>query len=251
MTSIYNNYNINARFSIPKIGFKGNANIYTPKTAFVNDDYVTNPIYEKYGTKAEIEASAKSNPRIKEILNEYNIPLKVNEKELELLKTGHLQGTRITAAKIYSNLPPELKQQANLQEIQEAAMFHDYGKVLIPENILNKNRELNNEEWAVMQQHSELGAELLKNKNLSPRAVELVKYHHQNKNGDGYPLNDSSYEHMIDSEIIFAADKYNALIENRSYKKSMSKEVALSVLERDVMEGLISQEVFDALKKSV
>ena len=122
---------------------------------------------------AEIEAAVKASPRIQEILREYKLSGKVNISELEKLKTGHLQDTRITAAKIYSNLPGNLKQEVNPKELQEAAMFHDYGKVLIPENILNKNGELNEAEWAVMQQHSELGAELLKNKNLSFRAKEL------------------------------------------------------------------------------
>lgn len=251
MTSIYNNYRINTGFSVPKVGFKGTPNVYAPKELPIKDGYITSPLQEKYGTKAEIEAAAKTNPRVREILSEYRLPLKVNDKELEKLKNGHLQGTRITAAKIYSNLPAELKQEVNLQELQEAAMFHDYGKILIPEHILNKNRELNDEEWAIMQQHSELGAELLKDKELSPRAIELVKYHHQNKKRDGYPMISSDYEHRLDSEILSLADRYEALLEERSYKGAMTKEEALAVIEKDVKEGLIMPEVFEALKKSV
>ena len=252
MTSIYNNFRINTGFSIPKTtGFQGKVNSYLPKVSFGNDGYVTNPLLENFGTKAEIEAAAKTNPRIKEVLNEYNLPVRVNADELEKLKNGHLQSTRITAAKIYSNLPAELKQEVDAQALQEAAMFHDYGKVLIPDKILNKNGELNEAEWAVMQQHAELGAELLKDKNISPRAKELVKFHHQDRGGKGYPAVNSGYEYGLDSEILSVADKYEALTEQRSYKDAMTREEALAVIENDVKKGLVSQEVFDALKKAV
>ena len=252
MTSIYNHYSINTGFAVPQTNFKGvSTPQYIPEVSQNNDGYVTNPLYENFGTKAEIEATAKTNPRIGEILNEYNLPLKVNDKELENLKNGHLKGTRITAAKTYSSLPAELKQEVNPKDLQEAAMFHDYGKVLIPDKILNKNGELSDTEWAIMRQHSELGAELLKNKNLSPRTLELIKFHHQNKKGIGYPSVNSDYEYGLDSEILAVADKYEALMEERSYKGAMTKEQALAIIEEDVKQGLISQEVFDALKKAV
>jgi len=235
---------------MPKIGFKSNPVRHITPSAIPLDGYVSNPLYEKFGTKSEIEEVARTNPRIKEILNEYNMHAKVNEKELERLKNGHLQKTRITAAKMYSNLPAELKQTINHKELQEAAMFHDYGKVLIPDSILNKKGELNESEWEIMQQHSELGAELLKDKNMSPRTLELIKYHHQNGSGSGYPMSDR-YKYGLDSEILSVADRYEALVEERSYKGAMTKDDALSVLQDDVKSGLVSQEVFDALKKSV
>ena len=222
-----------------------------PVSEPLTGDYLRNRLADKFGTKAEIEAIAKTNPRIREILNEYNLPAKVNEIELEKLKNGHLQGTRITAVKIYSNLPSEIKQELNLQELQEAAMFHDYGKVLIPDKILNKRGELNEQEWEIMKQHSELGAELLKNKNFSPKTIELVKYHHQNKSGSGYPKIDSDYEYDMTSEILSVADRYEALMEERSYKNAMTREEALAVIEKDVIDGKVSTEVFNALKKSV
>jgi HD-GYP domain-containing protein (c-di-GMP phosphodiesterase class II) len=252
MTSIYNRYSINNGYNIPyTTSFQGKVQNFLPKTSVVKDGYIANPLLENFGTKTEIETVAKTSPRIREILSEYKLPLKVNEYELEKLKTGHLQDTRIVASKIYSNLPSELKQEVNPQELQEAAMFHDYGKVLIPEKILNKNGELNDTEWAIMQQHSELGAELLKDKPLSSRAKDLVKFHHLDKGGNGYPAVNTGFSYGLDSEILSVADKYGALTEKRSYKDAMTREDALAILEKDVKEGLISQEVFNALKKSV
>ena len=251
MTSIYNNYSFNTGFSIPKTGFQGAKAAYIPVAKPLKDGYVTNPLYEFFGTRAEIEAAAKTNPRIQEILRDANLPVKVNEAELEKLKTGHLQRTRITAAKIYSNLLAELKQTVNPQELQAAAMLHDYGKVLIPDSILNKKGELDEKEWLIMKEHSELGSELLKDKNLSPRTLDLIKFHHRTKKDTGYPVPDLSYVYGLDSEILSVADKYEALLEKRSYKDAMSKEEALSLIETGVSEGFISPEVFEALKKSV
>ncbi len=252
MTSINFNYNINSGFNLPEqTSFKRNAGRYLQGAIGQTDKYIANPLRDKYGTKTEVEAAIKSNPRIQQILNEHHLHAFVNETELEKLRKGHLQNTRITAAKIYSNLPENLKKEINLQELQEAAMFHDYGKILIPDNILNKKGKLSKNEWAIMRRHSELGAELLKNKDLSPRTIELVKFHHLNGMGSGYPSPDKTYRHGLDTEVLTLADKFEALMEERSYKSAMSRNEALGILENDVKSGLISPEVFDALKKSV
>ena len=72
--------------------------------------------------------------------------VKVNIDELSDLKRGHLLDTRIIVAKMYSYLPKELKQAVIMSDLQDAAMLHDYGKVLIPQKILNKEGELTPEE---------------------------------------------------------------------------------------------------------
>ena len=89
-------------------------------------------------------------------MDEYDLPVKVNIEELEKLKQGHMKDTRIVSAQIYSSLPAELKKEVSLPELQEAAMLHDYGKVLIPDSILNKKGRLNDDERKIMELHSEL-----------------------------------------------------------------------------------------------
>lgn len=247
--SYINNFPI--QFNIPSIGFKSNQT-YAPKVnPFGNDSFVTNPQSDRYGSKEEIIAAARSNPRVMEILDEYNIPLKVNEKAFSELKKGHLQETRLIAAKMYSALPENMKKEVNLKDLQEAAMYHDYGKVLIPDNILNKEDQLTPNEWETIQQHSEIGYELLKEKGLSKHTLDLVKYHHQLPDGNGYPSVNGYYDYGIDSQILAAADKYSALTESRSYKPKLSKEEALSIIEEDVNTGTISKEVYTALKQVV
>ena len=182
-------------------------------------------------------------------MNEKNIPVEINLKELEKLKDGHLKHTRIVTAQIYSSLPNDLKQGINLAELQEAAMLHDYGKILIPDSILNKKGKLTPKEKEIMDLHSELGYELLKNKGLSNKTLNLIKYHHQNPTKTGYPKANKDFDYGIDSQILTAADKYTALREKRSYKNPMGKYEALEIIAKDVNNGLISQEIYTALTK--
>lgn len=245
------NYNIPIKFNIPNFSFKSLKVETKPQFVMQKDGFTTNPIYETFSTKEQVELSAKSNPRIINLLKEHNIPLQVNIKELEKLKDGHLKDTRIIAARIYSSLPEDLKKEISLPNLQEAAMLHDYGKILIPINILNKADKLNRSEQDIMQLHSELGYELLKNKNLSEKTLKLIKYHHQNQKGTGYPQKDKDFEFGIDAQILSIADKYTALREKRSYKNPLAKYETLEIIAKDVNNGHISQDVYTALLKSV
>lgn len=226
-------------FNIPQISFRSTATYSPPiKGEPYSDGFTSNPIYENYGSESEILAEAKSNPRIKEILSKYKIPLKLNMQELNQLKRGHMRETRVIAAQIYSALPKEMKAEINLPDLQEAAMFHDYGKVLIPASILNKAGGLTEEEHEIMQLHSELSYELLKNQNLSKDALNMIRNHHDT--GDN-----------LGAQILSTADKYSALREDRCYKEPLSREQALAIIKEDVDNGIIAPEVYEALKKSV
>lgn len=245
------NYSLPIKLNFPHVPFRSTTSVPRPQAQPIKDGFATNPIYESFGTKEQIEAVAKSNPRIRELLNEHNIAIKVNVEELEKLKQGHMKDTRVVAAQIYSSLPAELKKEVSLPHLQEAAMLHDYGKVLIPNNILNKAGKLDVEEREIMELHSELGYELLKDKSLSDKTLNLIKYHHQNLNGNGYPAKNKNFEYGIDAQILSTADKYTALREKRAYKNPLGKYEALEIIAKDVNNGNISQDVYTALIRSV
>lgn len=245
------NYNFPVKINLPHIPFRSTTVVPKPQTQPIKDGFATNPIYENFGTKEQIEATAKSNPRIREILAEHDLPVKVNIEELDKLKQGHMRETRIVAAQIYSSLPAELKKEVSLPHLQEAAMLHDYGKVLIPNEVLNKAGRLDANEREIMELHSELGYELLKDKGVSEKTLNLVKYHHQNLNGNGYPAKKKDFEYGIDAQILSTADKYTALREKRAYKNPMGKYEAFEIIAKDVNNGNISQDVYTALIRSV
>lgn len=245
------NYNSPIKINIPHIHFRSKPNLVTPPVTTIRDGFVSNPIYDEFGTKEQIEAVAKSNPRICELLDKYNLPVQVNIDELEKLKNGHMKNTRIVAVKIYCSLPEELKKEVSLSDLQEAAILHDYGKVLIPSEILNKKGNLNSRDREIMELHSELGFELLKNKGLSQKTLNLIKYHHQNITGKGYPKIDNDFKCDINLQILSTADKYTAMRESRCYKDSLNKYETLEILGKEVSRGLLSQDVYTALIKAV
>ena len=238
--------------NIPKIQFRAAApNTYIDVTSPRKDSFNSNPLYDNFVNKNTITQLAKSNPQIMRILRDNKIPLKVNTKELEDLKNGHLMDTRITAAKMYSALPQEMKAQVNLMDLQQAAMLHDYGKVLIPEKILNKNGKLTNDEKKIMDLHSELGYELLKQQGVKQNVLNMIRYHHQNPQGTGYPSVGDNYTHDISAQILTTADKYSALREKRSYKEPLNRNEALEIIKEDVENGQIAPEIYTALEKTV
>lgn len=181
----------------------------------------------------------------------HNSKINVNISELQKLKHGHLQDTRIIMAKIYSNLPDDLKVQADMKKLQLAGYLHDYGKVLIPDEILNKVDPLTENEKKIIEMHSELGYELLKMQGVNEDVLQLIKYHHQSPDKNGYPEMDTSFEFGIESQILSIADKYSALTEERPYKPSYTRKEALEIIHKEVESGVFLQEIFNALAKSV
>lgn len=249
MTFIYNTPIYN--FNTANVRFKSNPATYAGAQTIRKDSFNSNPLYDNFASKETVTQLAKSNPAVMQILRENKIPLKVNMSELEQLKTGHLMDTRVTAAKIYSALPKEEKENINLMDLQQAALLHDYGKVLIPDKILNKNGKLTEEEKKIMELHSELGYELLKQQGVNQNVLNMVKYHHQTPQGDGYPVITKDYTPDLSAQILAVADRYSALREKRSYKDAMSREEALDIIKQDVDSGIISKDVYDALVKTV
>lgn len=247
MNFVYNTPILN-KINIPNIQFRAAGN-YMETLAPKKDSFSTNPLYDNFVDKNTLTQIAKSNPRIMELLKSNHIRLDVNIRELEKLKHGHLMDTRVTAAKIYSALPQDLKTEVNLMDLQQAAMLHDYGKVLIPDKILNKSGKLTDKEKKIMKLHSELGYELLKEQGVNENVLNLVKYHHQTPDRKGYPEITNDYKPDISSQILAAADKYSALREKRSYKDAMTRDEALAVIQEDVTSGLITPEVYNALAR--
>ena len=214
------------------------------------DSFTTNPLKETLTSPERILETARTNPRIMRILKENGFPLKVNTTALAELQNGHLKDARIVAAQMYSALPEDLKKEVSMSDLQQAAMFHDIGKVLIPDKILNKQGKLTDEERKIMETHAELGYELLKDTGLNKNVLRLIKYHHQTPNGSGYPDIGSDFEYSTASKILRATDQYTAMREKRSYKPALSRDEALAAVHKDVENGNISQKVYDALEKA-
>ena len=185
------------------------------------------------------------NTELKILLSENKIPLRLNIKELQELKIGHCKETQEICGKIAKNLPTALKDKVDIKSLKEGALLHDFGKVLIPAEILNKNGRLTEDEHKIMHLHSEIGYLLLKNTVQDPEVLSLVRYHHDNK------VNHKNFVPDINLQILNIADKYSALTENRVYKKAFTPQQALTIIYGDVQRGDVHPFLYQALAKAI
>lgn len=202
---------------------------------------------QKYATKEVIIEMINANPEIANIMQKNGIPLQINMKNLDDLMKHHLQDTKNIVNGIVENLPGEIRKGVNITSLQKAAALHDFGKVLIPNSIISKKGKLDEKESEIMQQHSILGYELLKTTDLDNKTLELIKYHHQNAQKTGYPKVNDIFVSDVNSQILYAADIYSALTEERPYKEAMNKNQALGIIHKDMKDGKIHPYVFKAL----
>ncbi len=119
-----------------------------------------------------------------------------------------------------------------LEKIYHIALLHDIGKVIIPENILNKPGRLTDNEYEVMKQHAQYGYEILKEIDCLPHLALGAGYHHERIDGKGYPNGKSEEEIPQIAKIIAVADTFDAMNSTRPYRECMSMEKIVAELKR-------------------
>jgi energy-coupling factor transport system substrate-specific component len=122
--------------------------------------------------------------------------------------------------------------EKDCQEIEWAANMHDIGKIGIPDNILNKNSRLTDEEYDVMKSHTTRGAEILQDFTLLDHVVEGAEFHHERYDGRGYPKGLAGEDIPLFARIIGVADAFDAMTANRVYRKQMDFGYVLGELEK-------------------
>ncbi len=118
------------------------------------------------------------------------------------------------------------------ENLRKAALLHDLGKIGIPDKILNKPAKLTDEEYAVMKTHVTRGAEILKDFTIIDHVVEGALYHHERYDGNGYANGLKGEEIPIYGRIIGVADAFDAMTQNRVYRKKLDMDYVISELER-------------------
>lgn len=120
--------------------------------------------------------------------------------------------------------------EEDLIKLELVATLHDIGKISIDQNILTKTEKLNDNEWREIRKHPEVGFRIA---NASPELRHISEYiltHHERWDGTGYPQGLSGENIPLISRIISIVDAYDAMTQDRSYRKGMPKEMAVSEL---------------------
>jgi len=127
--------------------------------------------------------------------------------------------------------------QAELDLLGHAALFHDIGKLAIPDAILLKPGDLTTDEWSLMQRHADEGARIIDRLGFLQDAVPAIRHHHERFDGKGYPDGLAGEEIPLGARIIHVADALDSMLTTRIYRAARPVEEAVS----ELREGASSQ----------
>ena len=122
--------------------------------------------------------------------------------------------------------------QAELDLLGHAALFHDIGKLAIPDAILLKPASLSLEEWDLMQRHADEGARIIDRLGFLNDAVPAIRHHHERFDGTGYPEGIAGEEIPLGARIIHVADALDSMLTTRIYRAARPASEALEELRR-------------------
>ena len=141
---------------------------------------------------------------------------------------GHIRRVQVYAVELAKRLG--VSDEHQLTAIETAALLHDMGKLAIPEHILNKPGKLSAAEFDKMKRHADIGADLLSSIKFPYPVVPIVRHHHENWNGTGYPTGIAGTDIPLGARILSVVDCFDALTSDRPYRPRLSDEDAFAII---------------------
>ena len=123
--------------------------------------------------------------------------------------------------------------ETTYEGLRYASVLHDVGKISIPSYILHKPTRLTEREFQKMSTHPAVGAQILSSIDFPFPVVEIVRHHHENWDGTGYPDRLKGAAIPLGSRILSVADCYEALTAQRVYRRSLSRDAAIVIMKRE------------------
>lgn len=123
-----------------------------------------------------------------------------------------------------------VKDEEQLKAIEAASLLHDMGKLAVPEYILNKPGKLTPAEFEKMKKHASAGADILSSIDFPCPVVPIVRHHHENWDGTGYPDGLAGSDIPLAARILSVVDCFDALTSDRPYRPRMTDKDALRIL---------------------
>lgn len=136
---------------------------------------------------------------------------------------------------------------AEVHLMRVAGNFHDIGKLVVPNSILNKPGKLTREEFAVMRQHAYYTFSVINSINGLEHIAEWAAFHHERLDGTGYPFHHTADHISIGSRIMAVADVFTALTEDRPYRAGMGQAAAERSLRKKADSNVIDCRILELL----
>ncbi len=225
-----------------KDSFQKNLYVTVPKPVkksniSVNSYYSPKQLLRAYSHPAYVNSLIEENPKISKMLESKGLTCQIYPENITNITNSHITTTTAYALEIANQLNLS---DLDKQILEQACVFHDFGKILVPSELINKPGELTQEEKEIVDLHAILGYELLSGTGMNSRVLNLIKNHHSH----------SEDNQDILGQILSVADIYSALREERSYKKPLDIKAANKILDEKVKNGELNAIVVEALKNS-
>ena len=121
----------------------------------------------------------------------------------------------------------------DLRLLEIGGLFHDIGKIGVPDNILQKNDKLTDDEYSEIKNHPSIGAHILSTATIFQDIIPIVKHHHEKYDGNGYPSRLKGEEIPYLARITAIADSFDAMTSRRVYRNSLPIDVVISEFEKN------------------
>ena len=122
--------------------------------------------------------------------------------------------------------------EKELNDLKIGGLFHDIGKIGVPDSILLKDSKLTDDEYSEIKNHPAIGAHILSNATIFSDIIPIVKHHHERFDGFGYPGKLKGEEIPYLARITAVADAFDAMTSKRTYRNSLSLDVVKAELEK-------------------
>lgn len=198
-------------------------------------------LVERYNDELGEQVREKTS-RLVEVQNDIIVSMASIVENRDINTGGHIRRTsdvvRVLVGRLLDCGGAAGLSTETAEKIIEAAPLHDFGKIAIPDSILNKPGKYTPEEYEVMKQHSQKGAEIvaqiLQNSDdpeFKGIAVNIAHYHHEKWSGEGYPCGLAGEAIPLEARIMALADVFDALVSKRVYKEKFSYDRAFQIIE--------------------
>ncbi|UFS68680.1 HD domain-containing protein [Geomonas sp. RF6] len=158
---------------------------------------------------------------------------------------------QVTALSILLHSEAYMLARDEMLDVGIGTLFHDFGKIFIPQEILNKSGKLTEPEIALYKKHPEEGYHYLKNNTrISENALSIVRHHHERNNGTGYPHGVKGEQIPRSAQVGAVCDVYCTLTMDRSCRKALPSSIALQIMKQE-MKGALNPRLLDVLEEIV